>query len=436
MAEQEITTVIEDGFIYDFVPNSFGYDSAGDSGQGVPQWYGSAEGDYPDMNDPLVETIIDEYIEEGAQPEEAEVWANTAARKLRDAETFEGEVFGELGQTLQMMDIFQMALAEQTYFVYVTGSGPYKNIILDCSGSMMASIGHVKGPGKQKYHYNDTDPTRTDLSKLIILEGISEGLIDEDPTIIPWGQQFHRSNVLTGQAGDGIGPSFQFFNEDDWDRHTRPGGGTDTPALQKFLQSQSDSWNNHTLLITDADLAAEKITECSLVLIATDEIITMVTRRIAQRDGKIKARGRGYDVAALDRSKRRSAAAKKGWETRRKRAGGVKNSEEFEAPMAVFPAGKHDISTSKDRLKAKLKKSFKLKRGTKPIYLTLREGSSNKFHVFMETDEGNFNVYGRIGYAKPQVAGPLSSSAYQTKLRNKNPEGIPEDCLQCRTVWG
>ncbi len=87
MAEQEITTVIENGFIYDFVPNSFGYDSAGDTGQGVPQWYGSAEGSYPDMQDPVVEAIIDEYIEEGAEPEVAEQWAMVAAQKLRkDAE--------------------------------------------------------------------------------------------------------------------------------------------------------------------------------------------------------------------------------------------------------------------------------------------------------------------------------------------------------------
>jgi hypothetical protein len=89
MAEQEITTIVEDGFIYDFVPNSFGYDSAGDSGQGVPQWYGSAEGSYPDMHDPVVEAIIDEYIEEGAEPEVAEQWAIVAAQKLRKDAEFE-----------------------------------------------------------------------------------------------------------------------------------------------------------------------------------------------------------------------------------------------------------------------------------------------------------------------------------------------------------
>lgn len=105
-------------------------------------------------------------------------------------------------------------------------------------------------------------------------------------------------------------------------------------------------------------------------------------------------------------------------------------SAEFEA-MQVFPPSRADIETSKDRLRERYP-DIRF-RGT-PIYLTERRGTSNKFHVFLESNKGNFNVYGRIGYAKPQIYGPMSEGAYLNKMRSKINKGYKKTSYDAESV--
>ena len=91
------------------------------------------------------------------------------------------------------------------------------------------------------------------------------------------------------------------------------------------------------------------------------------------------------------------------------------SAETFEAPMARYNPGKDDV----DRVLASLRSRYSGLRvkGT-PVYMTMRSGSSNKYHVFVRTNKGNFNGYGRIGYA-PTIHGPMSDSEFDRKLRAK-----------------
>ena len=88
---------------------------------------------------------------------------------------------------------------------------------------------------------------------------------------------------------------------------------------------------------------------------------------------------------------------------------------DFEAPMARYNPGKDDV----DRVLASLRSRYSGLRVTgTPVYMTMRSGSSNKYHVFVRTNKGNFNGYGRIGYA-PTIHGPMSDSEFDRKLRAK-----------------
>lgn len=91
---------------------------------------------------------------------------------------------------------------------------------------------------------------------------------------------------------------------------------------------------------------------------------------------------------------------------------------EFEA-MARLPAGRQDIEAVKDAIRAA--HSGVRFRG-EPVYLTETSGSSNKFHVFVDSNLGGFNGYGRIGYA-PKIYGPMTSSQYEKKMRDKMRKG-------------
>ena len=93
-------------------------------------------------------------------------------------------------------------------------------------------------------------------------------------------------------------------------------------------------------------------------------------------------------------------------------------SAEFEA-MARLPAGRQDIEAVKDAIRAA--HSGVRFRG-EPVYLTETSGSSNKFHVFVDSNLGGFNGYGRIGYA-PKIYGPMTSSQYEKKMRDKMRKG-------------
>ena len=88
----------------------------------------------------------------------------------------------------------------------------------------------------------------------------------------------------------------------------------------------------------------------------------------------------------------------------------------FEAPMQRFPPGKSDVDTAKALLR---RKHRGIRFSGSPVYLVDRRGSANKFHVFLDSNKGAFNVYGRIGYPNPQVFGPMGEGIYLNKMRNK-----------------
>ena len=88
----------------------------------------------------------------------------------------------------------------------------------------------------------------------------------------------------------------------------------------------------------------------------------------------------------------------------------------FEAPMQRFPPGKSDVDTAKALLR---RKHRGIRFSGSPVYLVDQRGSANKFHVFLDSNKGAFNVYGRIGYPNPQVFGPMGEGIYLNKMRNK-----------------
>jgi len=96
------------------------------------------------------------------------------------------------------------------------------------------------------------------------------------------------------------------------------------------------------------------------------------------------------------------------------------SAEYFEAPMQRFPPGKNDVDTAKALLR---RRYSGIRFSGDPIYLVDQRGSSNKFHVFLQSNKGNFNVYGRIGYPSPQLYGPMGEGAYMNKMRNKIRKG-------------
>lgn len=99
-------------------------------------------------------------------------------------------------------------------------------------------------------------------------------------------------------------------------------------------------------------------------------------------------------------------------------ANGHKHAETFEA-MASLPPGRQDIEAVKAAIRSA---NPGVRFQGDPVYLTERSGSANKFHVFINTNMGGFNGYGRIGYS-PQVYGPMSSSQYNKKMGQKMRKG-------------
>ena len=106
------------------------------------------------------------------------------------------------------------------------------------------------------------------------------------------------------------------------------------------------------------------------------------------------------------------------------------SAEEFEA-MQVFPPSRADVETAKDVLRARY--SGIRFRGD-PVYMIDQTGSSNKFHVFLESNKGNFNVYGRIGYTSPQIYGPMGDGRYYNKMRDKLRKGYKKTSFDAETI--
>ena len=98
------------------------------------------------------------------------------------------------------------------------------------------------------------------------------------------------------------------------------------------------------------------------------------------------------------------------------------NAEEFEAPMPRFPASRKDV----DRVVAAIKQRFKgVSMKGRPTYITDTSGGANKYHVFVRTNKGNFNGYGRIGHTMT-LYGPMGDAQFQSKMRQKMRKGYKE----------
>lgn len=127
----------------------------------------------------------------------------------------------------------------------------------------------------------------------------------------------------------------------------------------------------------------------------------------------------GRSLAADKREPKPTRYAKPGHRGRGD-ADGHKHSETFEA-MARLPAGRQDIEAVKDAIRAR--HSGVEFRGD-PVYLTETSGSSNKFHVFIDSNLGGFNGYGRIGY-NPTIYGPCLPANITRKWVKKCEKATP-----------
>lgn len=125
----------------------------------------------------------------------------------------------------------------------------------------------------------------------------------------------------------------------------------------------------------------------------------------------------GRSLAADKREKKPTRYAKAGVRGRGDHDG-HKHAETFEA-MATLPPGRQDIEAVKSAIRAA---HPGVRFQGDPVYLTERSGSANKFHVFINSNMGGFNGYGRIGY-NPTIYGPMSSSQYNKKMGQKMRKG-------------
>ena len=90
-----------------------------------------------------------------------------------------------------------------------------------------------------------------------------------------------------------------------------------------------------------------------------------------------------------------------------------------------FPPGKHDVTDAEAALKYKHPAVTKV---NSYEYLIFQEGTSNKFHVFFDTNAGYFNVYGSIGYPG-RVVGPMTYNKYYDKMRKKIKKGYQKKAV-------
>ena len=98
------------------------------------------------------------------------------------------------------------------------------------------------------------------------------------------------------------------------------------------------------------------------------------------------------------------------------------NAEEFEAPMPRFPPSRKDV----DKVVAAIKQRFKgVRVNGRPTYITDTSGGANKYHVFVRTNKGNFNGYGRIGHTMT-LYGPMGDAQFESKMRQKMRKGYKE----------
>lgn len=96
-------------------------------------------------------------------------------------------------------------------------------------------------------------------------------------------------------------------------------------------------------------------------------------------------------------------------------------AEEFAAMARIDPKNATDVKN----VVSALKKRYNRIKIDRTEYITNRIGSSNKYHVFVFTNRGVFNGYGRIGKTMT-IFGPMSESQGHTKLNRKHRQGYKE----------
>jgi len=99
----------------------------------------------------------------------------------------------------------------------------------------------------------------------------------------------------------------------------------------------------------------------------------------------------------------------------------AKRAEEF-AAMSRHKPSKADVDAVVNAIKSRYKG---VKINGRPNYITDQRGSSNKYHVFVMTNRGGFNGYGRIG-STMTLYGPMGISEYNRKESLKMRKGYKE----------
>tara|TARA_E500000331_G_scaffold289575_1_gene285376 strand:- start:392 stop:994 length:603 start_codon:yes stop_codon:yes gene_type:complete len=99
----------------------------------------------------------------------------------------------------------------------------------------------------------------------------------------------------------------------------------------------------------------------------------------------------------------------------------AKRAEEF-AAMSRHKPSKADVDAVVNAIRSRYK-GVRIK--GRPNYITDQSGSSNKYHVFVMTNKGGFNGYGRIG-STMTLYGPMGISEYNRKESQKMRKGYKE----------
>ena len=100
---------------------------------------------------------------------------------------------------------------------------------------------------------------------------------------------------------------------------------------------------------------------------------------------------------------------------------GQLRSESFEAMAVISPKNAKDV----EKATAALKKRYKGLKIKRVEHIVNRKGSSNKYHIFIFTNKGIFNVYGRIGVTM-NIFGPMSKAEGDRKFDRKLKQGYRE----------
>ena len=99
----------------------------------------------------------------------------------------------------------------------------------------------------------------------------------------------------------------------------------------------------------------------------------------------------------------------------------AKRAEEF-AAMSRHKPSKADVDAVVNAIRSRYK-GVRIK--GRPNYITDQSGSSHKYHVFVMTNKGGFNGYGRIG-STMTLYGPMGISEYNRKESQKMRKGYKE----------